>query len=49
MYAIRSYYAETFVIDKAGRIAHKHIGAISPKALNTEILPLIEALRQEQT
>ena len=40
---------ETFVIDKAGRIAHKHIGAISPKALNTEILPLIEALRQEQT
>lgn len=40
---------ETFVIDKAGRIAHKHIGAISPKDLNTEILPLIEALRQEQS
>ncbi len=40
---------ETFVIDKSGRIAHKHIGAISPKALTTEILPLIAALRQEQS
>lgn len=38
---------ETFVIDKSGRIAHKHIGAISADALETEILPLIETLRQE--
>ena len=38
---------ETFVIDKSGRIAHKHIGAISVDALETEILPLVETLRQE--
>jgi cytochrome c biogenesis protein CcmG, thiol:disulfide interchange protein DsbE len=39
---------ETFVIDRDGRIAHKHIGAITPKALDEEILPLIEKLRQPQ-
>jgi cytochrome c biogenesis protein CcmG/thiol:disulfide interchange protein DsbE len=38
---------ETFVIDKSGRIAHKHIGAISADALETEILPLVETLRRE--
>jgi len=38
---------ETFVIDKLGRIAHKHIGAISADALEKEILPLVETLRQE--
>lgn len=38
---------ETFVIDKAGRIAHKHIGAISADALEKEILPLVETLRRE--
>jgi len=36
---------ETFVIDKAGRIAHKHIGALDQKALAKTILPLIAALR----
>ncbi|MDH3594513.1 MAG: DsbE family thiol:disulfide interchange protein [Rhodospirillales bacterium] len=36
---------ETFVIDKAGRIAHKHIGAIDGRALQETILPLVEALR----
>ena len=36
---------ETFVIDKAGRIAHKHIGAIDGRALAETILPLVEALR----
>lgn len=39
---------ETFVIDKAGRIAHKHIGAITPNDLKTEILPLVEKLRQQE-
>lgn len=38
---------ETFVIDKAGRIAHKHIGAISADALEKEILPLVETLQRE--
>lgn len=38
---------ETFVIDKAGRIAYKHIGAISVSTLETKILPLVETLRQE--
>ena len=36
---------ETFVIDKAGLIAHKHIGALSEEALNETILPLIAKLR----
>ena len=36
---------ETFVIDKAGVIAHKHIGAVSEQALKETILPLIEKLR----
>jgi len=36
---------ETFVIDKAGVIAHKHIGAVSKRALRETILPLIEKLR----
>lgn len=38
---------ETFVIDRAGRIAHKHIGAMSPRALGESILPLVEALRRQ--
>lgn len=36
---------ETFVIDKAGVIVHKHIGALSEWALKETILPLIEELR----
>jgi cytochrome c biogenesis protein CcmG/thiol:disulfide interchange protein DsbE len=38
---------ETFVIDKSGRIAHKHIGAMNVGVLETKILPLVETLRQE--
>ena len=37
---------ETFVIDRNGRIAHKHIGPITPQALNETILPLIKKLQQ---
>lgn len=37
---------ETFVIDLDGRIAYKHIGPISPQALEETILPLVEKLRQ---
>lgn len=38
---------ETFVLDKQGRIRHKHIGAISPKDLEQTLLPLIRELQQE--
>jgi len=37
---------ETFVIDRAGRIAYKHIGPVNPDVLNNKILPLIEKLRE---
>ena len=37
---------ETFVVDAAGRIAHKHIGAITRDVLDTEIMPLVERLRE---
>ncbi len=38
---------ETFVIGKDGRIAHKHIGALTPQAFEQTILPLIRRLRQQ--
>ncbi len=38
---------ETFVIAKDGRIAHKHIGPLTPEALEEAILPLIMRLRQQ--
>ena len=37
---------ETFVVSSDGHIAHKHIGAITPQALNEVILPLVERLRK---
>ena len=37
---------ETFVIDRNGSIAYKHIGALSRKTLDETILPLVETLRQ---
>jgi cytochrome c biogenesis protein CcmG/thiol:disulfide interchange protein DsbE len=37
---------ETFVIDKAGIIRHKHIGPISPEALREKILPLVRDLQR---
>ena len=37
---------ETFVIGRDGRIAHKHIGAITPQALKETIMPLIKKLQQ---
>ena len=38
---------ETFVIGKDGRIAYKHIGPLTPEALDRIILPLIRRLRQQ--
>ena len=36
---------ETFVVDRAGRIAYKHIGAINAKVLEEKILPFVRALK----
>ncbi len=36
---------ETFVVDGAGRIVYKHVGPISPEALEKQMLPAIEAAR----
>lgn len=37
---------ETFVIDRDGRIAYKHIGPLTPDALRKKIMPLISELRR---
>ena len=36
---------ETFVVDGAGRIRHRHVGVLSRHDLDETILPLIEDLR----
>ncbi len=36
---------ETFVVDRNGRIAYKHIGPVTPRVLDEAILPLVRALR----
>ncbi len=36
---------ETFIVDKDGIIAHKHIGPVTKQALDETILPLIARLR----
>lgn len=38
---------ETFVITKDGRIAHKHIGPLTPKDIEATILPLVRRLQQQ--
>jgi cytochrome c biogenesis protein CcmG/thiol:disulfide interchange protein DsbE len=38
---------ETFVIDKKGVIRHKHIGPVSPEAMQTKIIPLVRELQAE--
>ena len=37
---------ETFVVDGAGRIRHRHVGVLSRHDLDETILPLIEDLRE---
>lgn len=37
---------ETFLIDKAGVIRYKHIGPITPDALEKKILPLVRELQK---
>ena len=36
---------ETFVIDRDGRIAYKHIGPVTPKLVDETLRPLIAKLR----
>jgi len=38
---------ETFVVDKAGIVRHKHIGPITPADLENTILPMIAQLQQD--
>lgn len=38
---------ETFVITKEGRIAYKHIGAVTPTVLEEKLLPLIRKLQRQ--
>ncbi len=37
---------ETFVIDQAGNIRHKHIGPLTTDAVRNTLLPLIKGLKQ---
>jgi cytochrome c biogenesis protein CcmG/thiol:disulfide interchange protein DsbE len=37
---------ETFLIDKAGMIRHKHIGPVTDEALRDTIVPLIRELQK---
>jgi cytochrome c biogenesis protein CcmG/thiol:disulfide interchange protein DsbE len=36
---------ETYVIDKQGRIAYRHVGPLQPQDLTKTILPLLESLK----
>ena len=38
---------ETFVIDREGRIAYKHIGPVTPAVWNDKLLPLIRGLQEK--
>ena len=37
---------ETFVVDASGRIVYKHVGPISEDALNSRVIPAVEAVRK---
>ena len=39
---------ETFVIDQHGIIRHKHIGPLTEEAIQREILPLIQKLKEDK-
>ena len=40
-------YPETFLINLQGQVVYKYVGPISPRILNEEFLPRIEALRAQ--
>lgn len=37
---------ETYVVDRQGRIAHKHVGPVTPDVMDKTILPLVAELRR---
>lgn len=37
---------ETFLVDREGRIAYKHIGPVTPRVMDEKLMPLIEQLRR---
>ena len=37
---------ETFLVDREGRIAYKHIGPVTPQIMSEKLMPLIERLRR---
>jgi cytochrome c biogenesis protein CcmG, thiol:disulfide interchange protein DsbE len=37
---------ETYVVDKAGRIQHRHVGPLSREAFENTIMPLVAKLRE---
>ena len=37
---------ETYIIDEAGRIRHRHVGPVTRAVLENEILPLLRRLRE---
>jgi cytochrome c biogenesis protein CcmG, thiol:disulfide interchange protein DsbE len=39
---------ETFVVDRKGRIRHKHVGPLQPRDVEEILLPLLERLGREQ-
>ena len=39
---------ETFLVNQAGEIVHKHIGALTPKVFDEKIKPMIDEWRAEQ-
>ena len=36
---------ETFVVDKAGRVVHRHVGPLQPRDVERTIAPLLEKLK----
>ncbi|MBL8833534.1 MAG: DsbE family thiol:disulfide interchange protein [Rhodospirillales bacterium] len=38
---------ETFVVDRHGKIRHRHVGAITPDVLDRTLMPLVKRLRSE--
>jgi cytochrome c biogenesis protein CcmG/thiol:disulfide interchange protein DsbE len=36
---------ETFVVDRAGKIVHKHVGPLMARDIERTILPLLEKLK----
>jgi len=40
---------ETFVVGQDGRVAYRHVGAVTFEVLRMKILPLVAALRRGET